>query len=144
MSDPSPRIVVVAARWNEMVVDSMIEGATAALKERGIDEFELVRVPGCWEIPVIISERFSRGEVNGAVALGCIMKGETMHAELLATDVSRVLMDLQLAYEKPIGWGVLTPENLDQALERAEVGRGNKGREAVQAVLETLEVLEPR
>lgn len=133
--------MVVAAKWNAMVVEFMVEGATSALKEKGIDDFELVRVPGCWEIPVVISERFSRGEVDGAVALGCIMRGETMHAELLATDVSRVLMDLQLAYEKPIGWGVLTPDNLDQALERAEVSRGNKGREAVLAVLETLDVL---
>lgn len=141
MSKSAIKLAVVAARWNGLVVDSLLQGVSETVKEIEGVEVDTIRVPGCWELPIVIDDALRHGGYDGALALGCILKGETMHAQLLATDVSRKLMDIQVELGKPIGWAVLTPDNLDQALERAEVDRGNKGREALMAVVETLEAL---
>lgn len=132
---------VVVARWNELVTKELLEGCLDELKQCGGPEVTVVRVPGSWEIPLAAAALVERGDVDGIVALGCILQGETSHAGQLAGDVSGALMSLQNASGIPVAWGVLTPDTADQALDRAGLKAGNKGREAARAVLETVSLL---
>ncbi len=133
------KVGIVVSRWNELVTKALLEGALDTLGACGNPEVTVVHVPGTWEIPVVA--RALLGKVDGVVALGCIMQGATSHAGLLAGDVSGALMQIQLETGKPVAWGILTPENQEQALERAGLKLGNKGREAASALVEALSVL---
>jgi 6,7-dimethyl-8-ribityllumazine synthase len=99
---------------------------------------EVFHVPGTWEIPVVVSRLLGRKDKkpNGIIALGCILQGQTPHAKLLGADVGGALMSLQTEHGIPISWGVLTPDTQEQALERAGLKHGNKGREAALAAIE--------
>lgn len=132
---------VVVARWNELVTKELLEGCLDELRRSGGPEVTVVRVPGSWEIPLAATALVERGDVDGIIALGCILQGETGHAGQLAGDVAGALMALQNASGVPVAWGVLTPESAAQALDRAGLKQGNKGREAAAAVLETVSIL---
>lgn len=131
------RVAVVTSRWNELVTRELRAGADAELSRAGV-QIEHVEVPGTWEIPVAVRAVLSRSRSrpHAIVALGCILQGETPHAQLLGSDVGGALMGLQVETGVPIAWGVLTPDSLEQALDRAGMKHGNKGREAAQAALE--------
>jgi 6,7-dimethyl-8-ribityllumazine synthase len=135
------KVAVVVSRWNELVTKELLEGALDELSGLGAD-VTVVHVPGTWEIPVVVCgllEQESRPQA--VVALGCILQGQTPHAQLLGGDVSSALMSLQTQFGVPIAWGILTPENQDQALDRAGLKFGNKGREAARAAVEMADVL---
>lgn len=136
------KVAVVVSRWNELVTKALLEGATETLLAAGIKEGDITvaHVPGTWEIPVVTQKLLK--DHDGVVTLGCILQGATTHAALLAGDVSGALMKLQLETGKPITWGILTPENQEQALERAGMKLGNKGREAAGALVEVLSLLD--
>lgn len=134
-------IAVIAAKWNELVTDALVQGAIETLEAHGNPEITLVRVAGTWEIPPIAAALIERKKVDAVVALGCILQGATTHAALLAGDVSSALMSLQTRTGVPIAWGILTPENQEQALERAGMKLGNKGREAALAAIESASLL---
>jgi len=136
------RIAVVVSRWNELVTKALTEGALETLKSANAESVTVIQVPGTWEIPVVARGLIEAGEVDGIVALGCILQGATNHAAMLAGDVSAALMSLQAQTGMPIAWGVLTPENQEQALERSGLKLGNKGREAAAALVDTLSVLD--
>lgn len=139
MSAVGKRFAIVASRWNEFVVSRLIEGARDELTRYGASHVEVHVVPGSWEIPVAVRALLTRTEpdpLDAIVAVGCILQGATAHAQLLAADVSRALMNLQMEFGKPVSWGILTPQNERQALERAGMKMGNKGREAALAALE--------
>ena len=141
----SVSFAVVVSRWNELVTKQLLEGALDELARFGADHVEVVRVPGTWEAPVTVKALLDRPEgkrPHAVVALGCILQGETPHARLLSSDVASALMGLQVASGVPIAWGVLTPESVEQALDRSGMKHGNKGREAVQAAIESLSVVE--
>ena len=135
---------IVVSRWNEFVTKELLEGALSELKRFGDPDVEVIHVPGTWEIPPVVKALLSRAEnrPHAVIALGCILQGQTPHAKLLGSDVGGALMSLQVAHGVPIAWGVLTPDTQDQALDRAGLKLGNKGREAAQAAVETLSVLE--
>lgn len=137
------RLGIVVSRWNELVTKQLLEGALDEFERLDGDSVSIVWVPGTWEAPTVAKALIeSKNEpVDGVVVLGCIMQGQTPHAGLLGSDVSGSLMSLQVSTGVPIGWGVLTPENLDQALDRAGVKHGNKGREAVQATIEAVAIV---
>ncbi|MDI9634647.1 6,7-dimethyl-8-ribityllumazine synthase [Geitlerinema splendidum] len=134
------KVGIVVAKWNELVTKALLEGALDTLQSCGNPEVVVVHVPGTWEIPVVAKNLLNT--CDGLVALGCIIQGATTHAALLASDVSSALARLQMESGKPITWGVLTPENQEQALDRAGLKLGNKGREAASALVETLSVLD--
>lgn len=134
------KVAIVVSRWNELITKALLEGATETLTAAGITEVTVAHVPGTWEIPVV-SQKLLKSH-DGIVALGCILQGATTHAALLAGDVSGALMNLQIQTGKPITWGILTPENQEQALERAGMKLGNKGREAAAALVEVLSILD--
>lgn len=134
------RVAVVVSRWNELVTKELLAGAIETLNAHGVEEITVAHVPGTWEIPVVAKHLLETHD--GLVALGCILQGQTPHAKLLGSDVGSALMSLQVATGKPIGWGILTPDTQEQALDRAGLKHGNKGREAASAVIEVLGLLE--
>jgi len=144
MDAAGKRFAIVVSRWNELVTKELLEGALSELRRCGDPEVEVVHVPGTWEMPPVVKALVTRAtnRPNAVIALGCILQGQTPHAKLLGSDVGGALMSLQVAHGVPIAWGVLTPDTQDQALDRAGLKLGNKGREAAQAAVETASLLE--
>lgn len=143
MDAKGKRFAIVVSRWNELITKELLEGALEAFKRHGDPEVDVVHVPGTWEIPVAVKALLSRssGAPDGVVALGCILQGQTPHAKLLSSDVGAALMGLQVDSGVPITWGILTPDTQEQALERAGLKHGNKGREAALAAIEMASVV---
>ncbi len=144
MDATGKRFVIVVSRWNELVTKELLDGAMDELAAHGDPTVEVVQVPGTWELPPAVRAIVSRkkNKPNAVIALGCILQGQTTHAKLLGSDVSSGLMALQTEFGVPIAWGVLTPDTMEQALERAGMKHGNKGREAALAAIEMSSLLE--
>ena len=138
--DPSARIALVASRFNELIVKELIAGAQDALIRHGMSEAQLIllRVPGAYEIAHAAKMLAASGKFAGIVALGCVIRGETAHFDYVAGASNSGLMNVSLEHKIPIGFGILTVDNLDQALARAGSKAGNKGSEAALAVLEQI------
>ncbi len=134
------RIALLASRFNELVVKELISGAHDWLIRTGVQfgNITVVRVPGAFELAHIAREIALSGKVDGIVALGCIIRGDTAHFEFVAQAANAGLQQVSVATSVPVSFGVLTVENLDQALARAGSKAGNKGAEAAQAMLEVL------
>ena len=133
----TPRILIVVARFYDDIADALIRGAVGALTEAGADH-DVVEVPGAFEIPATIAMALAdRASVqyDGFVALGCVIRGETTHYDYVCGESARGLMDLSLRHAVAIGYGILTCENREQAMQRARVDAGNKGAAAVDAAL---------
>jgi 6,7-dimethyl-8-ribityllumazine synthase len=132
------RIAVVASRFNDCIVASLIKGASAAWVAHGgaADELLVVRVPGAFELPVAAKKLAAGGRYDALVALGCVIRGDTPHFDYVAGECARGLQQASLETGVPIAFGVLTVENQEQALERAATGSGNKGGEAMECALE--------
>src|SRR5689334_17343416 len=131
-------IGIVVSRWNADITEKMLEGALDALTSNGVGEnsIKVARVPGAWEIPVIVSRFAKSGRFDAVVAIGCLIKGETPHFEYLSSEVTRGLGQIALESGVPVTYGVITVLNLDQAVERAGSNEGNKGAEAAIAAIE--------
>lgn len=132
------RFALVVSRFNEVVTDGLLEGAVGALTENGVarDDLTVVRVPGAWELPGTCARLLEGDGVDGVVALGCVIRGETPHFEFVAGEAARGLAALALDTPVPVVFGVLTTDDLEQALRRAGDGDENKGREAALSALE--------
>ncbi|QIB35881.1 6,7-dimethyl-8-ribityllumazine synthase [Ancylobacter pratisalsi] len=133
------RVLIVEARFYDDIADELLAGARKALESEGIAP-DLVTVPGALEIPaaiVIAADAAANAgrPYDAVVALGCVVRGETYHFEIVAGESSRAIMDLSVARGLPIGNGILTVENDEQAWARARVSEGDKGGGAVQAAL---------
>ncbi|MFL5236120.1 MAG: 6,7-dimethyl-8-ribityllumazine synthase [Rhizomicrobium sp.] len=140
----SARILLVEARFYEQISDALLDGATAALNEAQAS-FERVTVPGALEIPSAIAfaaraGREPRSGYDGYVALGCVIRGETYHFEIVASESARGLMELGLHQNLCIGNGILTVENEDQALARASRDKLDKGGDAARACLALIDL----
>lgn len=141
MSAEGRKFVIVVSRWNELITKELLDGALSELERYGAADVEIVHVPGTWEVPIAAAAA-AKKKPAAIIALGCILQGQTPHAQLLGGDVGSALMGLQVSTGIPISWGILTPENQEQALERAGLKLGNKGREAALAAIEMASVLE--
>jgi 6,7-dimethyl-8-ribityllumazine synthase len=132
------RVAIVAARFNDLIVSSLLKGARAAWLARGgaSEELLVVRVPGAFELPVLARRLASSGRYEAIVALGCVIRGDTPHFDYVAGECARGLQLASLETGVPIIFGVLTVETLEQALERAATSAGNKGGEAMECALE--------
>jgi len=144
MSD-QPHIMIALSRYYEEVADQLLAGALAVLEEAGAS-YELYEVPGAFEIPAAMatamrSPEFSGGRrrFDGYIALGCVIRGETTHYDYVCGECARGLQDLAVRHCLALGFGVLTTENMDQAMARADVNRGNKGADAANACLRMVE-----
>ena len=139
------KFAIVVATFYADLAAWLEDGARRGLRDCGVaeDKIELVRVPGCFELPVAARRLIRAGEVDGIVALGVVVRGETPHFDYVAGECARGLMDVQVATGVPIGFGVLTTENLAQAEERADPARGDKGYDAAIAAA-TVAMIEPK
>ena len=137
------RIGIVVALWNREITEELERGCRAVLLERGLreDQIETYQVPGCFEIPVASSWFCSlKSPVDAVIALGCLIKGETPHFDLIAEAVNRGLMDLSLREGRPMVNGVLTVLDTEQANQRLGGAHGHKGQEAAYTALQMLEL----
>ena len=131
-----PKILIVSANYYKDISTGLEAAAKAALTMDSI-KFKKIEVAGVFEIPVVISKNIKK--YDGFVALGCVIKGETPHFDLISKAVVNAIMDLSVKNKKPIGNGIITCLNMHQAIERADPNEKNKGGEAVSAVLQILE-----
>lgn len=140
---PRGKIAIVASRFNEMVVNQLIAGAESGLTRHGmsVDQIEIMKVPGAYEIPLMCQQAAKSGRYVGIIALGAVIRGDTAHFDYVAGPCAQGIMQVQLQTGVPITFGVLTTENMEQALARAGGTVGNKGTEAAIGLLEVLGVL---
>jgi 6,7-dimethyl-8-ribityllumazine synthase len=137
------RVAVVAARFNEAVVDRLVAGAVDALRRHGADpdDLRVVWVPGAFELPVVAEKLAASGDLDAIVALGCVVRGATPHFDYVAGECASGCAAVARAHGLPVSFGVLTTDTWDQAVERAGGKLGNKGAEAAIAAVETARVL---
>ena len=138
------RIAVVVSRFNRAVTDGLLEGVRSAAHDRGIklaDE-DVYTVPGAFELPIVAERLASSGEYHGLVCLGAVIQGETPHFEYVCQGAVSGIQNVALSTHVPIAFGVLTTDNVEQALARAGGKVGNKGYDAFVSVLETLDELD--
>lgn len=137
------RFGIVASRFNDFIVNALIDGATNALVRHGAEEkdIDLVWVPGAHEIPLAAKRMAMSGRYDGIIALGAVIRGATPHFDFVAGECSKGLASVSMNHNLPVGFGVLTVENIEQAIERAGTKAGNKGVEAAMSVVEMINVL---
>ena len=129
------KILIVSANYYKEISKNLELGASKTLKENGY-EYEIINAPGCFEIPYLIKKNIAN--FKGFISLGCIIKGDTYHFEVIANETSRKIMDISIEFNVPIGFGILTCYNLDQAIIRSDVSQKNKGQEAALACVQLL------
>lgn len=137
------RIGVVAARFNDFIVERLLQAALDALRRHGVGDGDVTvaRVPGALEVPVAARRLASSGEVDAVVTLGCVIRGETVHFDHVCSEVSRGVGLAALDTGVPITLGVVAAENLEQAIERAGAKAGNRGWDAAVAAIEMATLL---
>src|SRR3954465_13127637 len=137
------RFAVVVSRFNEEITAGLLQGALDTLEQAEVsaDDITVVRVPGAFEIPLMAMRMAETGHFDEVVTIGCLIKGDTMHFEYIASACSQGIMQASPTPGVPIAFGVLTTLTADQALVRAESGPENKGREAALAAIEMATLL---
>ena len=137
------RYAIVATRFNEFIVESLMKGALHALRQHGADDgnVEIFRVPGSFEMGVAIDKIAATRRFDGIIALGAVIRGGTPHFDYVAGECVKGISHTQLKHGVPIGNGVLTVDTIEQAIERAGTKAGNKGEEATLAVIEMVNLL---
>jgi 6,7-dimethyl-8-ribityllumazine synthase len=135
------KLGLVVCRFNELVTRRLSEGALNLLKRRGIKTEQVVEVevPGAFEAPLAAQMLIETQKVDGVIVLGAVIRGSTSHYDYVCSTASSGLMNVQLAHSVPVGFGILTCETLEQALDRAGGKTGNKGAETAETVLEMIE-----
>jgi len=137
------RVAIVAARFNDLIVDRLLDGALMALRSHGVrdDDLIAVRVPGAVELPLLAQALADRDDIDAVVALGCVIRGATSHYDYVCQMVTSGIARVGLEASKPVIFGVLTTENLEQAFDRAGGKLGNKGAEAALVAIQTASAL---
>lgn len=137
------RVALVAARFNASIVDRLLAGAQATLREYGVAsaQTEVVRVPGAWELPLAAAHLADQDKFDAIIALGAVIRGGTPHFEYVCNGCATALMQVQQEFGIPVAFGVLTCDDEAQARARAGEGPANKGAEATLAALEMIDLL---
>ena len=132
------RFALVASRFNHFIVDRLVDGALDAIVRHGGDasRITIVRVPGAWEIPVVVARLAQKRSVDAIIALGAVIRGSTPHFDYVAAEVTKGLAGLSIDSGIPIALGVLTTDTIEQAIERAGTKAGNKGWDAAMSAIE--------
>ena len=134
---------IVASRFNDYIVDSLLKGAVRCLRQHGaVDaDIEIVRVPGAFEMPLAVDRLAATRRCDGIIALGTVIRGGTPHFEYVAGECVRGIAVAGQKHGVPVGFGILTVDTIEQAIERAGTKAGNKGEEATLAVIEMINLL---
>lgn len=137
------RMAIIVSQYNELVTSRLLEGARAACADAGVQlaALDIIWVPGAFELPAVASSLASSGRYACLVAIGAVVRGETPHFEFVAGEAARGLNAVAVRHGLPIGFGVLTVDSMEQALERAGGSAGNKGREAAEAAITAADAL---
>ncbi|MBT3993583.1 MAG: 6,7-dimethyl-8-ribityllumazine synthase [Gammaproteobacteria bacterium] len=143
MHSNAKKISIIASTFNEFLVNSMIESSMKTLNNNGYNEelIDIVRVPGAFEIPLMAKKIALSGDYEAIIALGVIIRGATPHFDFIAAETTSGIMTVALDNMIPIGFGVLTCDTMEQAIERSGSDTGNKGHEAALAVVGMINVL---
>jgi 6,7-dimethyl-8-ribityllumazine synthase len=138
LSAEKMKVGIVASRFNDMITKELLAGALDCLKRHGVDENDIhvYWVPGALEIPRIARELVDSGQFDGVVCLGAVIRGATPHFDIVANEASKGIARLSMESDVPVIFGVLTTENIEQALERAGTKAGNKGWDAALNMIE--------
>ncbi len=138
------RIGIVISQWNEQVTEALFDGTVQTLLVSGIERnhIERMNVPGSYELSLGGQWMAERKEIDAVICLGCVIQGETRHFDFICSAVANGITDVNLKYNKPVIFGVLTTDNLKQALDRAGGKHGNKGDEAAATALAMLALKE--
>ncbi len=138
------KVAIIVTRFNDFIVDRLLAGALDFLVRHGLtlDDALVVRVPGAFELPLLCAKLAKSGKYNGLIALGAVIRGATPHFDYVCAEASKGIAQVMLNSGLPIGFGLLTCDSIEQAIERAGSKGGNKGAEAACAMLECIRVLE--
>jgi len=140
---PDARFAVAASRFNGFIVESLVAAAVDTLRRHGVTEtaIDLVWVPGAYELPLVVQRLAASRRYDGIVALGTVIRGATPHFDYVAGECAKGLIKVSMEHDLPVGFGVLTTETIEQAIERAGTKAGNKGVDAALSVLEMVSLL---
>ena len=143
MQGANQKLAIVVGRFNSFIGDALVGGAIDVLKRHSVKEenITVAYVPGSFEIPLLAKKLAESGEYDGVIALGAVIRGATPHFDYVAGECAKGLSSVQLQTGVPVGFGVLTVDTIEQAIERAGTKAGNKGAEAALTVLEMVNVL---
>ena len=138
------KIAIINARFNHIITDRLVEGAKDAFLRHGGKEenLSLILVPGAFEIPMALQKALESGKFYAVVCVGAVIRGSTPHFDYVSAETTKGVASMTLKYAKPVTFGVLTVDNLEQAIERAGSKAGNKGFEAMAGVIELLSLYE--
>lgn len=140
---PGARIGIIAARFNNTIVDGLLNGARDALLDHSIarQDIDVIYVPGAFEMPLMAKQMAVSKRYDGLIALGAVIRGDTAHFEYVAGPCANGLAEVSLHHDIPVGFGVLTVNTMQQAIERSGPDTDNKGREAALATLQMVKLL---
>jgi 6,7-dimethyl-8-ribityllumazine synthase len=137
------RFAIVVSRFNSFITERLLEGAMDALKRHGADEKQITvyKVPGAFEIPLVAKLLAKKKEIDAIICLGTVIKGATPHFHYVASEVTKGIAQASLEIEKPISFGVITSDSIEQAIERAGTKSGNKGYDAATSAIEMVNLI---
>ena len=137
---PGKKVAIIASRFNHLITDRLVEGAQDAYKRNGGNDadLDLVLVPGAFELPMATERLLATGKYDAVCALGAVIRGATPHFDYVSAEATKGIATVSLKYGKPVAFGLLTTDTIEQAIERAGTKAGNKGFEAMMTVIEML------
>lgn len=143
ISEKEIKIGIVCARFNEFIVSKLLSGALDALSRHNIkdDNINIAWVPGAFEIPLIASKMASSGKYDAVICLGTVIRGSTSHYDYVCAEVSKGIASVSLKSDIPVMFGILTTENIEQAIERAGTKSGNKGFDSAMGAIEMVNLI---
>lgn len=137
------KVGIVVSRFNDFIGERLLEGALDTLIRSGAadNDIDVVKVPGTFEMPVVAKTMAKNGSYDAIVCVGCVIRGSTPHFDYVAGEAAKGIARVSLDYETPVAFGVITADNLEQAIERAGTKSGNKGRDAALTAIEMANIL---
>ena len=144
LTSEGKKYAVVVARFNHFITDRLVEGCLDTLKrhETKDENIDIIRVPGAFEIPLAAKKLAKKEEYDAVICLGAVIRGDTPHFDYVCAEVSKGVANVSLESEKPVIFGVITTDTIDQALQRSGVKAGNKGSEAALAAIEMVNLMD--
>ncbi len=142
--NPNKKVAIISARFNHFITDRLVEGAKDAYSRHGGDakSLDLILVPGAFEIPFALDRALDSGKYDAVCCLGAVIRGATPHFDYVSAEATKGIANVTLKYQKPVSFGVLTVDNIEQAIERAGTKAGNKGAEAMVSLIEMINLYE--
>jgi 6,7-dimethyl-8-ribityllumazine synthase len=142
--DKSKKVAIINARFNHFITDRLVEGAKDAYVRHGGDDkdLDLILVPGAFEIPFALDKALSSGKYDAVCCLGAVIRGATPHFDYVSAEATKGVANMALKHAKPVTFGVLTVDSIEQAIERAGTKAGNKGAEAMVGLIELINLYE--